>query len=194
MNHELCSLVQLHIFTKVFIKVSMTFCRLSRQLFPWLLSLCVQSNNTVFSKRRKQRLEHGVRVHATGCARSEGYYKINMNEKAKYLETARRQLQMQENLPSEQQVECAGGGVGWEHKLHVWVCPCLCQRRGYTLRWRGLGCVHACVDCKHFKAEHNGMPATQWRLLWEIDCFLVSTLPHSIPTQITSLKKKGKNA
>jgi len=36
--------------------------------------------------------EAKLRVNSTGCARSEGYYKIPMREKAQYLKSALRQL------------------------------------------------------------------------------------------------------
>ncbi|KAJ7378728.1 Histone-lysine N-methyltransferase setd1b [Desmophyllum pertusum] len=53
--------------------------------------------------RRKQKTEHGVRVHVTGCARTEGFYKIDIKEKAKYLQSQRRQLQCQANVTAEEQ-------------------------------------------------------------------------------------------
>ena len=37
-----------------------------------------------------------MRVHDSGCARCEGYYKLSMKEKAKYLEAARRQVDRSE--------------------------------------------------------------------------------------------------
>ena len=54
--------------------------------------------------RRKQKTEHGVRVHVTGCARAEGFYRIDLKEKAKYLQAQRRQLQCQANVTEQQQV------------------------------------------------------------------------------------------
>lgn len=36
--------------------------------------------------------EAKLRIHKTGSARSEGYYKIEMKEKAQYLKSALRQL------------------------------------------------------------------------------------------------------
>jgi len=43
-------------------------------------------------------------VHVTGCARTEGFYKIDIKEKAKYLQAQRRQLQCQANVTGEEQV------------------------------------------------------------------------------------------
>lgn len=40
----------------------------------------------------------------TGCARTEGFYKIDIKEKAKYLQSQRRQLQCQANVTAEEQV------------------------------------------------------------------------------------------
>ena len=48
-----------------------------------------------------------MRVHLTGCARSEGFYKIDINEKAKYLQAQRRQLQCQANITEKEQVQCS---------------------------------------------------------------------------------------
>lgn len=53
--------------------------------------------------RRKQKPEHGVRVHVTGCARTEGYYRIDIKEKAKYLQAQRRQLQCQAIVTKQEQ-------------------------------------------------------------------------------------------
>lgn len=39
---------------------------------------------SVYSPKKKKR-DDGLREHLTGCARSEGYYKIDMKDKAKYL-------------------------------------------------------------------------------------------------------------
>ena len=48
-----------------------------------------------------------MRVHLTGCARSEGFYKIDIKEKAKYLQAQRRQLQCQANITEKEQVQCS---------------------------------------------------------------------------------------
>lgn len=55
--------------------------------------------------RRKQKSEHGIRVHVTGCARAEGFYRIDIKEKAKYLQAQRRQLQCQAVVAVEEQVQ-----------------------------------------------------------------------------------------
>lgn len=40
---------------------------------------------------KKKRREDGMRDHVTGCARSEGYYKIDKKDKLKYLNSTRLQ-------------------------------------------------------------------------------------------------------
>lgn len=40
---------------------------------------------------KKKRKEDGIRDHVTGCARSEGYYKIDKKDKMKYLNSSRLQ-------------------------------------------------------------------------------------------------------
>lgn len=40
---------------------------------------------------KKKRRDDGMRDHATGCARSEGYYKIDKKDKVKYLQSSRVQ-------------------------------------------------------------------------------------------------------
>lgn len=40
---------------------------------------------------KKKRKEDGLRDHVTGCARSEGYYKIDNKDKMKYLNSSRLQ-------------------------------------------------------------------------------------------------------
>ena len=62
------------------------------------------TSQVVFKLRRKQKAEQGVRVHVSGCARAEGYYRIDIKEKAKYLQAQRRQLQCQANLTKQEQV------------------------------------------------------------------------------------------
>ncbi|XP_078363244.1 uncharacterized protein LOC144647329 isoform X3 [Oculina patagonica] len=68
--------------------------------------------------RRKQKTEHGVRVHVTGCARTEGYYKIDINEKAKYLQAQRRQLQCQANVTAEEQKTDVGNKAKQQSREH----------------------------------------------------------------------------
>lgn len=40
---------------------------------------------------KRKRRDDGMRDHATGCARSEGYYKIDKKDKIKYLQSTRLQ-------------------------------------------------------------------------------------------------------
>lgn len=56
------------------------------------MSLTAQTTNTPVPKRRRQKQDFGVRQHATGCARSEGYYKIDKKEKLRFAETAHKQV------------------------------------------------------------------------------------------------------
>ena len=43
-------------------------------------------------KPKRAKGEAKLRVHKSGCARSEGYYKIEMKEKAQYLKSALRHV------------------------------------------------------------------------------------------------------
>ena len=47
---------------------------------------------TVTPPHKFKRNESKLRVHKSGCARTEGYYKIPIVEKAQYLKSALRQL------------------------------------------------------------------------------------------------------
>ena len=42
---------------------------------------------------KKKRRDDGMRDHMTGCARSEGYYKIDKKDKIKYLQSTKLQLE-----------------------------------------------------------------------------------------------------
>lgn len=42
---------------------------------------------------KRKRRDDGMRDHATGCARSEGYYKIDKKDKIKYLQSTRLQYE-----------------------------------------------------------------------------------------------------
>ena len=46
------------------------------------------------AKQKKIKGEPNLRVHKTGCARSEGYYKIPFSEKVQYLSSVMRQLEV----------------------------------------------------------------------------------------------------
>ncbi len=61
-----------------------------------LLCLRIFPETWLPSKQKRTRGEPSVRSHKTGCARSEGYYKIPMSEKAQYLSSVRRQQIMKE--------------------------------------------------------------------------------------------------
>lgn len=67
--------------------------------------------------RRKQKPENGVRVHVTGCARTEGFYRIDIKEKAKYLQAQRRQLQCQENV-TKQELKTEGNKAKQQSREH----------------------------------------------------------------------------
>ncbi|XP_031568728.1 histone-lysine N-methyltransferase SETD1B-like [Actinia tenebrosa] len=57
-----------------------------------------QPTSTPTLKRRRQKSEVGVRLHVTGSARSEGYYKIDSKEKAKYAESVQGIVQHEKNI------------------------------------------------------------------------------------------------
>nr|XP_060641947.1 histone-lysine N-methyltransferase SETD1B isoform X2 [Anolis sagrei ordinatus] len=52
-------------------------------------TLWVYHPPTSFSTAKKKKRDDGIREHVTGCARSEGYYKIDKKDKLKYLNNSR---------------------------------------------------------------------------------------------------------
>ncbi|XP_066418180.1 histone-lysine N-methyltransferase SETD1B [Molothrus aeneus] len=52
-------------------------------------TLWVFHPSTSFSTPKKKKRDDGMREHVTGCARSEGYYKIDKKDKLKYLNNSR---------------------------------------------------------------------------------------------------------
>lgn len=56
-----------------------------------LLDSSEPTNMGSTSGLKKKRKEDGIRDHVTGCARSEGYYKIDKKDKMKYLNSSRLQ-------------------------------------------------------------------------------------------------------
>ncbi|NXS14047.1 SET1B methyltransferase, partial [Neodrepanis coruscans] len=56
---------------------------------------------TSFSTPKKKKRDDGMREHVTGCARSEGYYKIDKKDKLKYLNNSRA---FAEEPPADTQV------------------------------------------------------------------------------------------
>ncbi|XP_075754745.1 histone-lysine N-methyltransferase SETD1B isoform X2 [Pelodiscus sinensis] len=52
-------------------------------------TLWVYHPSTSFSTPKKKKRDDGMREHITGCARSEGYYKIDKKDKLKYLNNSR---------------------------------------------------------------------------------------------------------
>ncbi|XP_030438434.1 histone-lysine N-methyltransferase SETD1B [Gopherus evgoodei] len=52
-------------------------------------TLWVYHPSTSFSTPKKKKRDDGMREHVTGCARSEGYYKIDKKDKLKYLNNSR---------------------------------------------------------------------------------------------------------
>lgn len=50
---------------------------------------------------KRKRRDDGMRDHMTGCARSEGYYKIDKKDKIKYLQSTRL---LSEETPVDTQV------------------------------------------------------------------------------------------
>ncbi|KAK2870862.1 hypothetical protein QQF64_001938 [Cirrhinus molitorella] len=64
---------------------------------------------------KKKRKEDGIRDHVTGCARSEGYYKIDKKDKMKYLNSSRLQSEEPDvdtqgkSIPAQPQVSTRAG-------------------------------------------------------------------------------------
>uniref|UniRef100_A0A673AHN6 SET domain containing 1B, histone lysine methyltransferase a n=1 Tax=Sphaeramia orbicularis TaxID=375764 RepID=A0A673AHN6_9TELE len=54
-------------------------------------TLWVNHPHILYLKKREKRRDDGMRDHMTGCARSEGYYKIDKKDKIKYLQSTRLQ-------------------------------------------------------------------------------------------------------
>ena len=61
-------------------------------LFTLTKFLLINQSVPPVYKPKRVKGEAKLRVHKTGSARSEGYYKIEMKEKAQYLKSALRQL------------------------------------------------------------------------------------------------------
>ncbi|XP_077399011.1 histone-lysine N-methyltransferase SETD1B-A isoform X7 [Vanacampus margaritifer] len=60
--------------------------------YDWLNdTLWVNHPQTNIPRVKKKRRDDGMRDHMTGCARSEGYYKIDKKDKIKYLQSTRLQ-------------------------------------------------------------------------------------------------------
>lgn len=72
---------------------------------------------TSFSIPKKKKREDGMREHVTGCARSEGYYKIDKKDKLKYLHSSRA---FAEEPPADTQVR----SHACHHLVssHNWIC------------------------------------------------------------------------
>lgn len=58
---------------------------------PFLVSSLTPTAPTNNPRIKKKRRDDGMRDHMTGCARSEGYYKIDKKDKIKYLQSTRLQ-------------------------------------------------------------------------------------------------------
>lgn len=74
---------------------------------------------TSFSTPKKKKRDDGMREHVTGCARSEGYYKIDKKDKLKYLNNSRA---FAEEPPADTQVRNPGvpgvNGVWFDTLTH----------------------------------------------------------------------------
>lgn len=69
-------------------------------LFSFFLDFPAPTNIPGVKKKRR---DDGMRDHMTGCARSEGYYKIDKKDKIKYLQSTKLQS---EEPPVDTQVGC----------------------------------------------------------------------------------------
>lgn len=87
---------------------------------------------TSFSTPKKKKRDDGMREHVTGCARSEGYYKIDKKDKLKYLNNSRA---FAEEPPADTQVRnrpprVPGVNGIWFYTLsHTVGASCLLARR-----------------------------------------------------------------
>ena len=52
-----------------------------------------------------------LKVHNTGCARSEGYYKIPLSEKSQYLSSVMRQLETKDESNEKESVSVIISGL-----------------------------------------------------------------------------------
>lgn len=69
------------------VKTRTVFCVLPLKYFlSFLLDPPAPTNIPGVKKKRR---DDGMRDHTTGCARSEGYYKIDKKDKIKYLQSTR---------------------------------------------------------------------------------------------------------
>lgn len=80
-----------------------------------------------------------MREHVTGCARSEGYYKIDKKDKLKYLNNSRA---FAEEPPIDTQVRLEDVSFSADLKID-WICLYACRVGILTCRqrsscWRGL--------------------------------------------------------
>lgn len=73
-----------------------------QSLFSFFLDFPAPTNIPGVKKKRR---DDGMRDHMTGCARSEGYYKIDKKDKIKYLQSTKLQS---EEPPVDTQVGCRG--------------------------------------------------------------------------------------
>lgn len=89
---------------------------------------------TSFSTPKKKKRDDGMREHVTGCARSEGYYKIDKKDKLKYLNNSRA---FAEEPPADTQVRThlplaavlqMGFGFMWSHTQ--WMPPAFGKQGG----------------------------------------------------------------
>ena len=76
-----------------------------RPFFSFFLDLPAPTNIPRIKKRRR---DDGMRDHMTGCARSEGYYKIDKKDKIKYLQSSKLQS---EEPPFDTQVRTDCGNT-----------------------------------------------------------------------------------
>lgn len=96
---------------------------------------------TSFSTPKKKKRDDGMREHVTGCARSEGYYKIDKKDKLKYLNNSRA---FAEEPPADTQVRetssadhQGASGIWLRTSSQPVAAPCL------SARW---SCSYACVE------------------------------------------------
>lgn len=95
------------------------------QKYFGMISLDSPAPTNIPAVKRKRR-DDGMRDHMTGCARSEGYYKIDKKDKIKYLNSNKHLL---EEGPVDMQVgfsrEGAGGLEFKSATVSLFICLCL---------------------------------------------------------------------
>uniref|UniRef100_A0A4W3HCT6 COMPASS complex Set1 subunit N-SET domain-containing protein n=1 Tax=Callorhinchus milii TaxID=7868 RepID=A0A4W3HCT6_CALMI len=110
-------------------------------------TLWVHHPCTNVPKVKRKKKEDGLREHVTGCARSEGYYKISKKDKAKYLNISGTPV---DEPPTDTQVR-GGGGLPIPHTP-----PPPTKNSSERAGLSALGSLNApCANCQYTEATKN---------------------------------------